>query len=166
MFYWNAKIIQCKYQKQSTGNKINKTKTNNKTKFVLDASISRKKGDLYNTYHEICYPRNGQLRDLDFTSHTLYHPRQYQYLQYPILWVVLNISTIVLRARLKRVQSQHSIKEVGLAIHSKTSLVRNSDNIINKMQKPCNENSSLRSKDLLQTQRFIESWSISTTLVP
>ena len=52
MFYWNAKIIQCKYQKQSTGNKINKTKTN-KTKFVLDASISRKKGDLYNTYHEL-----------------------------------------------------------------------------------------------------------------
>ena len=165
MFYWNVKIIQCKYQKQSTRNKINKAKINNKIKFVVGASFSRKK-TIYIIPIMNCYPRNGQLRDLDFMSHTLYHPRQYQYSQYPILWVVLNINITVLRARLKRMQSQHSIKEVGLAIDSKTSLVRNSDNIINKMQKLCNENSSLRSKDLLQTQRFIESWSISTTLVP
>ena len=33
-----------------------------------------------------------------------------QYLQHPILWVVLNISTIVLMTRLIRVQSQHPIK--------------------------------------------------------
>ena len=90
-----------------------------------------------------CYPRNGQLRDTDFTRHTLYHPKQQQYLQHPILWVVLNISTIVLRTRLIRVQSQHPIKLIELTIHSKTFLVRNSDNI--------------KYKYLLQTQRFIES---------
>ena len=55
---------------------------------------------------------------------------------------------------------------VKLTIHFKTSLVRNSDNIKYKMQKPCNENQSLKSTDLHQTQRFIESWSISTALVP
>ena len=90
-----------------------------------------------------CYPRNGQLRDTDFTRHTLYHPKQQQYSQHPILWVVLNISTIVLRTRLIRVQSQHPIKLIELTIHSKTFLVRNSDNI--------------KYKYLLQTQRFIES---------
>ena len=53
-----------------------------------------------------------------------------------------------------------------MTIHFKTSLVRNSDNIKYKTQKPCNENQSLKSTDLRQTQRFIESWSISTALVP
>ena len=104
-----------------------------------------------------CYPRNGELRHLDFMHHKLYHPSQYQYLQHPILWVVLNISTINVRARLIRVQHN---------IHSKAYLVRNSDNIKYKMQKLCNENWSLKSTDLLQTQRLIKSWSISAALVP
>ena len=51
MFYWNAKMTQSKYEKQSTRNKI--TKINNKTKFVVGASLSRKKDDLCNTYHEL-----------------------------------------------------------------------------------------------------------------
>ena len=51
-------------------------------------------------------------------------------------------------------------------MHFKTSLVRYSDNIKYKTQEPCNENQSLKSTDLHQTQRFIESWSISTALVP
>ena len=59
-------------------------------------------------------PRNGKLRDPDSTRHKLYHPRQYQYSQHPILWVVLNISTIVLRTRFKRLQSQRPIKKVGV----------------------------------------------------
>ena len=104
-----------------------------------------------------CYPRNGQLRDPDFTRHKLYHPNQYAYSQHLIFWVVLNISTKILRTRLIRVQSQHPIKQVGLTIHSKTSLVRNYDNIKYKTEKPCNENPSLKSTDLLQTQRFTES---------
>ena len=103
-----------------------------------------------------CYPRIGQLRDPDFTRHKLYHSRQYQYLQHPILLVVLNISTIVLRTTLERLQSQRLIKKVGLTIHSETSLVINSDKKIYKMQKPSNENPGLESTDLLQTQRFIE----------
>ena len=44
--------------------------------------------------------------------------------------------------------------------------IRNSDNIKYKTQKPCNEDQILKSTDLRQTQRFIESWSISTALVP
>ena len=104
-----------------------------------------------------CYPRNGQLRDPYFTHHKLYHPNQCAYLQHLILWVVLNISAIILRTRLIRVQSQHPIKYVGLTIHSKTSLVRNSDNTKYKTQKPYNENPSLKSTDLLQTQSFTES---------
>ena len=112
------------------------------------------------------YPRNGQLRDPNFTRHKLYHSNQYQYLQHSILWVVLNISAIVLTTRLTKVQLQNPIKQVGLLMHSKTSLVRNSDKMKYKMQKLCNENPSLKSTDLLQTQRFIESRSISTVLVP
>ena len=38
MLYWNAKIIQCKYQKQSTRNKMKKKK-----KVVASVSLSRKK---------------------------------------------------------------------------------------------------------------------------
>ena len=106
-----------------------------------------------------CYPRNEKLRDPDFTRRILYHPNQQQYSQHSILWVVL-------RTRLIRVLLQHPIKQVGLTIHFKTSLVRISDNIKYKAQKPCNENQSLNSTDLHQTQRFIGSLSISTALVP
>ena len=115
-----------------------------------------KKGDLYNTYHELL-PKKWIVKSPHSTRHKLCHPKQYQYLQNPVLWVVLNISTTVLRRRLKRLQSQHPMKQVGLTIHSKTSMVRKSDNIIYKMQKPCNENPILKSADLLQTQTFIES---------
>ena len=103
------------------------------------------------------YPRNGYLRDPDFSRCILHHPNQQQYSQHPILWVLLNISTIVLRKRLIRVLSQHPFKQVGLTIHVKTSLVRNSDNIECKTQKPCNEHQSLKFTDLHQTQKFIES---------
>ena len=72
-------------------------------------------------------PRNGQLRDPDFTRHKLYHPNQQQYLQHAILCIILNISTIAQRTRLTRVQLQHPIKQVGLTMHSKASFVRNSD---------------------------------------
>ena len=52
MFYMNAKITLCKYRKQSVRNKIKKT--NNNTKVVVGAYLSRKeKGGLYNTYHEL-----------------------------------------------------------------------------------------------------------------
>ena len=122
----------------------------------LSVSLSKKKaGYIIPTMN--CYPRNGQLRDPDFTRRILYHPNQQQYSQHPILWVVLNIGTIVLRPRLIRVQSQHSIQQVGLTIHLKTSLARNFDNIKYKMQKPCNKNAILKSTDLNQTQRLIES---------
>ena len=101
--------------------------------------------------------RNGQLRHPDFTGLIFYHPNQQQYLQYSILQVVFNISTIVLRTGLITVLLQHPIRQVGLTIHFKTYLVKNSDNIKYKAQKPCNENQSLKSTDLRQTQAFIES---------
>ena len=113
----------------------------------ISLSLKKMVGYIISTIN--CNLRNGQLRDPDFTRHKLYHPNQYAYSQHPILWVVLNISTIILRTRLIRVQSQHPIKQVGLTIHSKTSLVRNSDNIKYKTQKSCNENQSLKSIDLL-----------------
>ena len=69
-------------------------------------------------------------------------------------------------ARLIWVQSQHTIKYVGSTLHSKSSLVRNSHNIKYKTQNPCNENPNLKCTDLRQTQRCIESWSISSALVP
>ena len=134
IFYWNAKITCCRW---------------------LSLSLKKKAGYIIPTMN--CYPRNGQLRDPDFTRRILYHPNQQQYSQHPILWVVLNISTKVLRARFTRVLSQHSIKQVGFTKHFKTSLVRNSGNINANTQKPCNENQSLKSTDLRQTQRFIES---------
>ena len=128
-----------------------KYKKQNKKKIKIKQKLLQVHISLIPTMN--CYPRNGQLRDPEFTRRKIYHPNQYQYSQHPILW----FCTIVFRTRLIRVQSQHPIKKVGLTIHSKTSLVRNSDNIKQKTQKPCNENPSLKSTDLLQTQRFIES---------
>ena len=86
-----------------------------------------------------CYPRNGQLRDPDLTHRILYHPNKQQYSQHLILWVVLNISKKVFRTRLMRVLLQLPIKQVGLTIHFKTPLVRNSDNIKYKTQKHCDD---------------------------
>ena len=95
----------------------------------------------------------------------LYQPNQQQYSQHPILWVAMNICKKFLSTRLIRVLSQHPIKQVGLTIRFKTSLVRNSGNMKDKTQKACNEIQSLKSTDLRQTQRFIEGWSISNALV-
>ena len=103
------------------------------------------------------YPINISLRDPDFTCHILYHLYQQQYWQHSILRVVLNISTMVLRARLIRVQPQHPIRQFGLTIHSKKSLVKSSDKIKQKTEKPCNENPSLKSTDLRHIQKFIAS---------
>ena len=97
------------------------------------SSLSQKKAS-YMIPTMNCYPRNGQLRDPDFMRHILCHPNQCQYSQNPILRVVLNISKKVLRTRLIRVLLQHRIKQVGLTIHFKASLVRNSDNIKYKTQ--------------------------------
>ena len=43
MFYWNTKITKCKYQKQSTRNKMITKKTDNKIDIVKVAFLSRKK---------------------------------------------------------------------------------------------------------------------------
>ena len=130
-------------------------KTNKQTKVVCAYLSKKDVGYIIPTLN--CYQRNGQLKDPEFMHHKLYHRSQYQYSQHLILWVVLNISTTLLRTWFIRVQSQNPIKQVGLTIHTKTSLVRNSDNIECKTQKSCNENASLKSTYLLQTQRFTES---------
>ena len=122
----------------------------------------KRKKEGYTTPTMNCYLRNGQLRDPDFTRHILYHLNQQQYSHNIILWLVLNISTIVSRTRLTRVQSQRPIKQVGLTIHSKTFLARNAGNIKYKTQKPCNKNPSSKSTELRQMQSLIE---ISAVLV-
>ena len=136
-------LSKAKFKKQNNKN------INNKTKVGVGASLSIEKKASYLIPTMNCYGKNGQLRDPDFVRHKLYHPKQYQYSQDSILWVVLKISTIALRTRLIRVQLQHATKQVGLTIHFKTSSIKYSDNIIYKTQKPCT--------DLLQTQRLIES---------
>ena len=135
---------------------------NNKTKVVVGVSL-KKAGYIIPIIN--CYTINGQLRDPNFTRHKLYYPKQYRYLQHLIFWVVLNISTMVLRIRLIRERQQHFITQIRLTLNFKTSLVRNSNKLVYKTQKPCNENQSLESTELFQTQRFIESWSISTALI-
>ena len=131
-------------------------KKNKKQKFLqIHISLGKKLGYIIPTTN--CYLRNGQFRDPNFTCHKLYYPNQNQYSQHPTLWDVLNISTIDLRIKLIIVQFQHPIKQVGLTILSKKSLLRISDNIKHKTQNPCNNNPSLKSTDLLQTQRLIES---------
>ena len=83
--------------------------------------------------------------------HRLYLSNQYQYLQRPILWGCIKYQYNCLQDNLGA-QLQHPIKQVALTVHSKTSFVRNSDNIKHKTQNPCNENPSLKFTDLLQTQ--------------
>ena len=56
-------------------------------------------------------------------------------------------------------QWEPPIKEVALTMTSKTSLNKNFDNIMYKMQKPCNENPSLKFRE---TQSFTKSLSVST----
>ena len=121
-----------------------------------------KKGDLYNTYHELL-PKKWIVKRYPFHASQIISPQAVSIFATSCLVGCIKYQ---LKKRLKRLQSQHPMKQVGLTIHSKTSMVRKSDNIIYKMQKPCNENPILKSADLLQTQTFIESWSISTALVP
>ena len=127
----------------------------NKRKVVVGAYLYRKKkmGHIIITMN--CSRRNGQFRELlseewidqslDFASHIFNHPNYQKYSQHTTLWILFNISTIELKTRLIRVQTQHPIKQVGLIIHSKISLVENSDRIKYKTQNPCNENSCLKS---------------------
>ena len=65
----------------------------NKTKVAVNASISLEKRK--NAGYMNGYLRNECLTDPNFTRYKLYQPKQYQYLQHPILWVLLNISTII-----------------------------------------------------------------------
>ena len=90
-------------------NKVLKTKIN-KTKVVIGASFSRKRGGLYNTYHELQSEKR-----------------------------------IVKSSRRTRRKVTTSY-QVGLTTYSKTSLAKNSDNILYKTQKHCNKNSSLKSQ--------------------
>ena len=136
-------MSKTKYKKQNK-------KINNKAIAIVGVSLQKMKRSGYVIPTMNCYPRNAQLRDPDFTC-------QKSYSKHLILCIVLNLSTIVLRASLIKMQSQLPIKEVGLARQSKTSLVRNCVNIKYKMQKLCNKNLSMKFTDLLQTQRLIES---------
>ena len=68
---------------------------------LLQVHLSLDKKEIYITPLMKFYPRNGWLGDPNSTRHKLYHHKQYQYLQHPVLWVVLNISAIVLMIRLK-----------------------------------------------------------------
>ena len=137
---------------------------NNKIKVLVGAYPSRKKKvGLYKTYHELL-SKKWIVKGSWFHASYIISPQSVAIFEHPILSVVFSISTIVLRTRLIRVQSQNPIKQVGLTIHSKISLVRNSGNMKYKTPKPCNENQILKPTDLRQTYRFIESWSISTAL--
>ena len=51
--------MQCKYQKQSKRNKVNKTEIKNKTKVVVGASLSLEKNTIYTVPTMNFYPRNG-----------------------------------------------------------------------------------------------------------
>ena len=88
-------------------------KNNNKPKVVKSAYLSRNKKKTKKAGYIIpnmnCYPRNGQLKDLDFTRHILHHPNQQQYLQHPFSWFALSISTIVLRTT-RNSRLQYKIK--------------------------------------------------------
>ena len=129
----------------------------NQRKVIVGAYLSRKKkGGLYNICQELLSEK-WIVKRSRFQALYILSPQSVAILANPILWVVLNINTIVLRINLIRVQSRNSIKQVGLSIHFKISFVRKSDNIKYKTQKSCNENPSLKSTDLRQTQRFIES---------
>ena len=52
-------LMQCKYQKQSKRNKVNKTEIKNKTKVVVGASLSLEKNTIYTVPTMNFYPRNG-----------------------------------------------------------------------------------------------------------
>ena len=60
-------------------------KTNYETIVVVDASLQKKKGGLYNTNHEL-------LSEKQIAKRSRFHSNQYQYSQHPILWGALNIS--------------------------------------------------------------------------
>lgn len=53
---------------------------------------NKKSGGLYNTFHETLSEER-QLRDPDLTHYKFHDLKPNQFLQHPILWVVLNIGT-------------------------------------------------------------------------
>ena len=116
--------------------KISKTKNKKKKKKKACCRgiflLSSEKRACYIILTMCCYPKDGLLRNPNFTRHKLYHSKMYQYLQHSHLVGCIEYQynrKVVLRIRLTRVQSQDPIKQVGLIIHSKTFLVRNSDTI-------------------------------------
>ena len=78
MFYWNVKFTKYKYQKQSTKKK-KKKKNLVEGAFLL---LSSEKRACYIILTMCCYPKDGLLRNPNFTRHKLYHSKMYQYLQH------------------------------------------------------------------------------------
>ena len=135
MFYWNPKATKCKYKKKVT--KIIKT---SKTKVVVGANLSiGKKDQLYNTYYYDISEKWTVKKSRFYVSLII------SLQVVPIFATSHHVGCIkhqcncevILRTRLKRVQLQHHIKQLGLSIHSKTPLVR----ILTITQKPRNPQS-------------------------
>ena len=127
----------------SIENKVQKSKIKKvkiKQKLLLGHLSLEKCDELCNTYHKLLSEKLSFQAVATFVESHLVGCTENQYNHEVIL----------------RTWSQHPIKQVGLTLHSKTYLVRNSDNIIYKTQKTCHENLNLKFTDLLQTQRFIK----------
>ena len=139
-----------KYKKQ------NKNKYKDKSCCRCISLKEKKKDGLYNTYHELL-PDKWIVKRSQFQASSFISPQSVAIFTTSYLVGCIKYYYNSLQDKVDRVQSQHPIKYIGLTIHSKTSLVRKSDNIKSKTQKPCNENPSAKSTDLLQTQRFTES---------
>ena len=74
----------------------------------------------------------------------LYRLKQYQYLEHPILSVVLNIGT----KQRSPVATSYLVSWINCV--SQTSLVINCGNVAYKTQKPLNESSSLKSFSFIE----------------
>ena len=127
---------------------------NNKTKAVVGAYLStnkqtNKKGGLYNTFHEL-------LSEKWIVKRSRFHASYIISRQYVTISATSHlVGCITLENKVDKSAVATSY-QVGW-IHSKTSLVGNSDNINYKTQKPCYENPSLKSTDLCRISRFSKS---------
>ena len=94
---------------KSNKNKKSRKQTNDKTKVVAGAYLSLRKGRSYNTYHELLSEKLIVDR-LRFHKLLIVLPQAVPIFVMSHLVGLLNISKIVLRTRLIRVQLQYPVK--------------------------------------------------------
>ena len=129
--------------------------------YYLSKKRKKKKDGLYNTYHKLLFEKWIVKRSLFHTSQIISPQSVHLFTTSHLVGCIeYQYKSFEDKVDKSAVATSYQVGWIDNTL--RTSLVRNSDNTKYKTQKPYNENPILKSTDLLQTQSFTESSSIST----